>query len=68
MKLYLVAGEASGDSRGVELMRALLEPHGIAVSPAIEGAMKDAVSQFWNNDKITVADAMKTIASAAKTK
>ena len=42
--------------------------HGIAVSPAIEGAMKDAVSQFWNNDKITVADAMKTIASAAKTK
>ena len=25
MKLYLVAGEASGDSRGVELMRALLE-------------------------------------------
>ena len=42
--------------------------HGIAVSPAVEGAMKDAVSQFWNNDKITVADAMKTIASAAKTK
>ncbi len=42
--------------------------HGMAVSPAIEGAMKDAVSQFWNNDKITVADAMKTIASAAKTK
>lgn len=42
--------------------------HGMAVSPAIEGAMKDAVSQFWNNEKITVADAMKTIASAAKTK
>ena len=42
--------------------------HGMAVSPAIEGAMKDAVSKFWNNDKITVADAMKTIASAAKTK
>ena len=42
--------------------------HGIAVGPATEGAMKDAVSQFWNNDKITVADAMKSIASAAKTK
>jgi glucose/mannose transport system substrate-binding protein len=42
--------------------------HGMAVSPAVEGAMKDAVSQFWNNDKMTVADAMKTIASAAKTK
>lgn len=42
--------------------------HGMAVSPAAEGAIKDAVSQFWNNDKITVADAMKTIASAAATK
>ena len=42
--------------------------HGMAVSPAAEGAIKDAVSQFWNDDKITVADAMKTIASAAKTK
>lgn len=42
--------------------------HGMAVSPAAEGAIKDAVSQFWNNDKISVADAMKTIASAAATK
>ena len=42
--------------------------HGMAVSPAAEGAIKDAVSQFWNDGKITVADAMKTIASAAKTK
>jgi len=42
--------------------------HGMAVPPAIEGAIKDAVSQFWNDDKITVADAMKQIAAAAKTK
>jgi glucose/mannose transport system substrate-binding protein len=42
--------------------------HGMAVSPAAEGAIKDAVSQFWNDDKITVADAMKRIASAAATK
>jgi glucose/mannose transport system substrate-binding protein len=42
--------------------------HGMAVSPAAEGAIKDAVSQFWNDDKISVADAMKNIASAAKTK
>jgi len=26
------------------------------------------VSQFWNDDKISVADAMKKIATAAKTK
>ncbi len=42
--------------------------HGMAVSPAVEGAIKDVVSQFWNDDKITVADAMKKIASAAATK
>src|SRR5450830_589714 len=42
--------------------------HGMAVKPAAEGAIKDAVSQFWNDDKITVAEAQKSIASAAKTK
>jgi len=39
--------------------------HGMAVRPAAEGGIKDAVSQFWNDDKITVADAMKKIAQAA---
>ena len=42
--------------------------HGMAVKPAAEGAIKDAVSQFWNDDKVSVADAMKKIAAAAKTK
>ncbi len=42
--------------------------HGMAISPAAEGAIKDAVSQFWNDDKITVADGMKNIAKAATTK
>jgi glucose/mannose transport system substrate-binding protein len=42
--------------------------HGMAVSPAVEGAIKDAVSQFWNDDKISVAQAQKNIASAAKAK
>jgi len=41
--------------------------HGMAVKPAAEGAIKDAVSQFWNDDKVTVADAMKKIAQAAAT-
>ena len=39
--------------------------HGMAAKPAAEGAIKDAVSQFWNDDKISVADAMKKIAGAA---
>ncbi len=42
--------------------------HGMAVSPAAEGAIKDAVSQFWNDDKISVADGVKRIAKAAATK
>ena len=28
--------------------------HGMAVPSAVEGAMKDVVSQFWNDDKMTV--------------
>jgi glucose/mannose transport system substrate-binding protein len=39
--------------------------HGIAIKPAAEGAIKDVVSQFWNDDKISVADGMKKLASAA---
>ena len=48
-----------------------LEPsiaHGMAVKPEAEGAIKDAVSQFWNDDKISVADGVKNIAKAAATK
>ena len=42
--------------------------HGMAIKPAAEGAIKDAVSQFWNDDKISVADAQKRLVSAAATK
>lgn len=42
--------------------------HGMAIKPAAEGAIKDAVSQFWNDDKISVDDGMKNIAKAAATK
>jgi len=42
--------------------------HGMAVKPAAEGAIKDAVSQFWNDDKISVANGVKNIAKAAATK
>ena len=40
--------------------------HGMAVPSAVEGAIKDAVSQYWNDDKMSAKDAMKRIASAAK--
>ncbi len=42
--------------------------HGMAVPPATEGAMKDVVSQFWNDDRMTAQVAMDRLAAAAKTK
>ena len=41
--------------------------HGMAVPSAAEGAIKDAVSQFWNSDKMSSKEAMEKIATAAKT-
>lgn len=42
--------------------------HGMAVPSATEGAIKDVVSQFWNDDRMTAQAAMDRLASAAKTK
>jgi glucose/mannose transport system substrate-binding protein len=42
--------------------------HGMAVPSAVEGAMKDVVSQFWNDDKMTPAAAQQRLAAAARTK
>jgi glucose/mannose transport system substrate-binding protein len=42
--------------------------HGMAVPSATEGAIKDVVSRFWNDDKMTVPQAIAALASAAKTK
>jgi glucose/mannose transport system substrate-binding protein len=42
--------------------------HGMAVPSAAEGAIKDVVSQFWNDDKMTSAAAMDKLVAAAKTK
>ena len=42
--------------------------HGMAISPATEGAIKDLVSQFWNDDKISIDDGQKRLVAAAATK
>ena len=42
--------------------------HSMAVSSAAEGAIKDAASQFWNDDKMTAAQAMDRLVAAAKNK
>lgn len=41
--------------------------HGMAVRASAEGALKDVVSQFWNSDSITPAQAMDRLVTAAKT-
>jgi glucose/mannose transport system substrate-binding protein len=42
--------------------------HSMAVSSAAEGAIKDVASQFWNDDKMTAAQAMDRLVAAAKNK
>lgn len=39
--------------------------HGMAVSTAAQAALRAVVSEFWNNDKISVDDAMAKLALAA---
>jgi glucose/mannose transport system substrate-binding protein len=38
----------------------------MAVPPATEGLIKDVVSQFWNDDKVSVDEAVKRLVAAAK--
>ncbi|GAA6143138.1 ABC transporter substrate-binding protein [Hydrogenophaga sp. 5NK40-0174] len=42
--------------------------HGMAVAPAAQGAMQDVVTQFWNDDKMSVADAQARLTKAAATR
>jgi len=42
--------------------------HGMAIPPATEGAIKDLVSQFWNDDKMSVDEGQKRLVAAAATK
>jgi len=42
--------------------------HGMAVPSAAEGAIKDAISQYWNSDRLSAREAMKKLAAAARSK
>ncbi len=42
--------------------------HDMAVSPAVEGAMKDVISKFWNEEKGSPKDVIAQLLAAAKTK
>ena len=64
------AKESSKDfvaaSKGNTLLPSIA--HGMAVPPAAEGAIKDAASKFWDDDKETAKDAQAEILKASKTK
>jgi glucose/mannose transport system substrate-binding protein len=42
--------------------------HGMAVSPALEGAIKDVISQYWNDDRFTTAAAMRALVDVTQKK
>jgi len=42
--------------------------HGMAVPSSVEGGIKDVVSQFWNDDKMSAASAMDRLVAAARAK
>lgn len=58
------AADFAAAAKGGSLLPSLA--HGMAVPAAAEGAIKDVISNYWNSDKMTAADAMKRLVSAAK--
>lgn len=58
------AADFSASAKGGGLVPSIA--HGMAVPSAVEGGIKDVVSQYWNDDKMTSAQAMERIAAAAK--
>jgi glucose/mannose transport system substrate-binding protein len=62
----LSAADFSASAKSGSLVPSIA--HGMSVPSAVEGAMKDVVSQFWNDDKMTAAAAMDKLAAAAKAK
>lgn len=69
MSKFDECGKLSASDFAAAAKRGTLVPsiaHGMAVSPSAEGSIKDAVSQFWNDDRISVDEAVKRIADAAR--
>jgi len=62
----LSAKDMAADSKAGTLVPSIA--HGMAVPSATEGAIKDVVSQFWNDDTMNAKDAMRKLALAAKTR
>ena len=61
----LSAKDMAADAKTGTLLPSIA--HGMAVGSATEGAIKDVVSQYWNDDKMGAKAAMVKLALAAKT-
>jgi glucose/mannose transport system substrate-binding protein len=59
------AADFTASAKGGTLVPSIA--HEMAVSAAAKGGIQDVVTQFWNDDKMTVAQATDRIAAAAKT-
>ena len=60
------AADFAASAKGGSLVPSIA--HGMAVPEASAGGIKDVVSQFWNDDKMTSAQAMERLAAAAAKK
>ncbi|HJV97382.1 MAG TPA: ABC transporter substrate-binding protein [Albitalea sp.] len=60
------AADFVASSKGGSLVPSIA--HGMAVASATEGAIKDVVSQYWNDDKMTPAAVMDRLVAAVKAK
>jgi glucose/mannose transport system substrate-binding protein len=58
------AADFTASAKGGSLVPSIA--HEMAVSAAAKGAIQDVVSQFWNDDKMTAAQAQRRLAAAAK--
>ena len=58
------AADFTASAKGAALVPSIA--HEMAVSAAAKGAIQDVVSQYWNDDKMTTAQAVERIAAAAK--
>jgi len=71
MDRFDACGKASARDFAAAAKGARLVPsisHGMAVSPALEGAIKDIVSRYWNDDRFTTAAAVKALQEAMQSK
>jgi len=62
------AKDSNADFRAAAKRNTLLPSlaHGMAVAPGAEAAIRDAISDYWNSERMTPQDAMQGLVAAAR--